>query len=105
MSNYFRIDIDQHFIHMFNDVIFGSDSCEFISEDYLKNKYFHDNEEHIYDINECFILYLDDQMNTLLNVNLLDKNFIIDPECEKIINSKKIISETYEETIDKLFNG
>ena len=36
---------------------------------------------------------------------MLDKKFKIDLECKKIIESKKIISENYEKTIDNLFDS
>ena len=77
---------------------------DFISEDFLKNYYFDEDEGEIYDVNKCFISYLDDQINILSNIDLLDENFYIDLGCKKIIKSKKIISKSYEDTIDNLFN-
>ena len=100
----FYIDVDQYDTNIFCDETYDSDQCEFISEDYSKNNYF-DDEDEIYDVNKCFISYLDDQIDILLDINLLDENFKIDLECKKIIESKKIISENYETTIDSLFDS
>ena len=112
MSKNFYIYLDQHDTNIFCDEIYDSDQCEFISEDYLKNNYFDDDddedenegEDEIYDVNKCFISYLDDQIDVLLNIDLLDKKFNIDLDCKKIIESKKYISENYEKNIDRLFD-
>ena len=93
MSDYysFYIDVDQYDTNIFCDEIYDSDQCEFISEDYSKNNYFDDeDEDEIYDVNKCFISYLDDQIDILLDIDLLDKKFNIDLDCKKIIESKNI---------------
>ena len=89
MSKIFYIDGDQHDINIFCDKIYDSDQYDFISDDFLKNYYFDEDEGEIYDVNKCFISYLDDQINILSNIDLLDENFYMDLECKKIIKSKK----------------